>query len=68
MTNIPPQIGDQTVVTNTDGSVVITTVTNVKVVTHYGFWPSPMGWSIIALFVADIAVVILLVLRKSDSN
>ena len=63
MTNLP-EIGDQTVVTNADGSVTITTVTEVK----WGFSPTPVDWVLIAVVVAAIALVIIYFSQKKNNS
>jgi len=55
MTNLP-HIGDQTIVTNADGSVTISTVTDTKTVTLIR--PTFVGWIIILFVIAGIAVIV----------
>ena len=56
MTNLP-KVGDQSIVTNANGSVTITTVTDARTVTVIR--PTLVGWILIGLLIVGIAATVL---------
>ena len=64
MTNLP-HAGDQAIVTNADGTVVITIVEEVE---SWGIWLTPLQWGIVFVIVAAVATLIIITKRHRSSK
>ena len=59
-------IGDQTVITNTDGSITVTMVTDTGITR--GILPTPIGWLLITLLIVSVAFLLFKKKKKHQIN
>ena len=69
MTNAP-QVGDQIIVTNADGSISVSTIGGAHVSYQFGFSPDPTFWLLLALLVTAVALIagFLVYLSKKENK